>query len=282
MKRVIISLLFLATLKLCAQSSSPDGSKQKLSTQDVFDLMWSTQHISFGVFLTGCQRADLVKRSGKYEMSSSAQLGYEVRFNYYYNLDSKWSLLTGLYIGVYGRNYLLTIPKNDIDPSLDENYIDNGAATRSKDIFYISLPLGLQKKWWNDQKNRSWLAYIGTNINWPLSNQPDQFTEQLYIPGQGPTQILAMDISLNHNSKPWVTLETGTGYQWILFNKNMIAANIHLSVSFVKVANGIYHITVPNQPDSDGDYSVSTTNIGLGINYIFTGTRKKLHQLSNK
>ena len=279
-KKTVTTVLFISLLKIYAQPpSNTTGSMQKISLKDVIDLMYSGHHLSFGLYLTLCERAMISKTTGNYNMSSSPQLGYEFRFTYYYNINPQWSLVSGLYAGVCGRNYLLTIPKQDIDSSLNEDYVDNGAATREKDIFYISIPIGVQKRWWNNKLNGCWFADLGAGVNWSLSIEQDMLTEELYIPGQGLVQILSMNTTLNNNGKPWLTLNSGAGHQWVLSNKNILSANLNLFLSFSKVARGSYQITVPGQPVSEGEYSVSTTHIGLGVNYIFTGTKKKFKKL---
>ncbi|MFI5154384.1 MAG: hypothetical protein ACHQET_13680 [Chitinophagales bacterium] len=277
---VITPLLFFIVMDSCAQTDSGSSiTSKKLSAEDILEIMYSDHHFAIGGYLTFCQKAMISKSEGKYDMSSSAQLGFEVRLKYYYRIDSKWSLTSGVYAGACGRNYLLTIPGGDIDSSQKEDYIDNGAATRDKNLFYITVPIELQKRWWATKPDKCFFADIGLGINWSPS-ESDHFTEQLIIPGREPIQILEMNISLNNGGKPWLSFLSGLGYEWILSNKNMISANLNLSLSFAKVANGTYQITVPGQPVTLGNYSVTTSHIGLGINYVFTGARTRLKEIN--
>jgi len=282
LKRGILFLLISFCLHSRAQVTAFNlGEVHGTLNQDILDLMYSHSHLGIGGYLTLCEKANVTKTSGNYKMGASPQLGFGLQINYSYNINTKWSLVSGIYGNACGWNYLLTIPGKDIDSSLHEDYVDNGAASRDKNLFYITLPLEVQKRWWTKNLLTCLFANLGAGLNWSFSRD-DNFTEQIFLPGREPIQVLQMNLSLNNKGKPWISLQGGAGCDWVLSNMNMISVNLNFCLSFSKVADGTYQITVPGQPVTMGNYSVTTTHIGLGLNYIFTRTKKKLKSLQTQ
>ena len=147
--------------------------------------------------------------------------------------------------------------------------------------FYISAPLWLERRWRHNEKN-FWNLNAGINVRF----YPDDFSEILSstyydVNGQYVT-VVDMELEVGRAFKPWVNYNFGGGYSYFLKNNNFFRLNFLVNLSGTSIANGVYYINVTGKPVSTGTYKSNLSFVGLSLNYIFTGTNKRLFRQFKK
>jgi len=236
----------------------------------------------FGFYLSPyiSQKAKTVKQSGAYSLSTANSSGIEAGGNYFINFSDNYSLIVGAHAGFSGRNFKLFISKSEFTPNLQNEINYNGRVTKDYAI-YLSAPLWFEKRWIK-KNNVTWSIDAGINVRF----DPDE-TFYFYdyggidINGQY-DQVLNMDGEVGNNIKPWLDYNIGGGYSLFLSNYNFLRINLLANFSSTKVVNFNYTIDVTGKAQSTGTYSANLSYIGLSINYILTGTNKRLVRLYEK
>ncbi len=242
--------------------------------------LFSGSHFSFSVIPYLSQKAKITKESGEYALTSTIMHGIEAGGNYHINFNKNYSLVIGLHGGASARNANVFIHKEDFNPQLQVNVNDNGALTREYD-FYISAPIWFEKRWQCKNKNH-WSAIAGINVRFYPDDISDG-TGSTYpnVNGQN-VVVYEINLTIGNNYKPWINYNIGGGYSFLLKNDNFLRFNLLANFSSTKMVNGDYTITVTGKPESSGKYSANLSYLGLAIDYIFTGTNKRLRNLYEK
>lgn len=262
------SLFFLLSILVYtvsdAQAVKPD-----------LDLIFTRPQIRFSFNALGCAAADISQTTGPHALSASPQIGFAGAFNYLLTIDQHWSFLTGLNIGVTGRNYDISLSGDEFVPPLGYNLDGFGSISAVKDIWYLKVPIYIQKRWWVNPKSSFFYLEGGVYLGFGLNGTTDVESDYAFYPNGIPVNYLNMATSLNNNGKPWVGFGTIFGYQWLLKNLNFLGVHLGISYSTASVVNGNYIIVVPNQSVSTGSYQVKDQSVQLGFSYQLTRTRKR-------
>jgi hypothetical protein len=220
------------------------------------------------------QKAKCVRQSGDYPLNAAVSSGLEVGGNYFINFNNNYSLVVGAHAGFSGRNFILFIPKSDFSPNLENNIDFHGRVTKDYDL-YLSAPVWFEKRW-TRKNNSAWNADAGINIRY---DPDDAYYYYDYggidVNGQ-PVLVLDLGGFAGNNQTPWLNYNIGGGYSIFLSNYNFLRINLVANISATRYINFVYTIDVTGKPQSTGTYSSNLSYVGLSIDYILTGTNKRL------
>lgn len=219
-------------------------------------------------------KAIITKNIDKYSIKTSPQIGIEASINNYFYLDKSYSIILGLSFGLYLRNLNYVIPKNELNPQANEDFIWNGRL--AKDVnFTLGLPFLFEKKWFLKKKKGVILATGFTLRYAPVLH------EGIYLHWYN-TMPFQIELIVNPEERLWVNYNIGVGYSRPLKNKNLFKASLIGNISFTSFEKGNYQFTLPNQPIVEGLYQVKGSYIGLSFSYIVTGTNRILHKIKKR
>ena len=254
-----------------------DNWQQK---EDIFKkYVFKGNHIQFNFGLLSTFKAQLKETSGNHAVSSSATAGLLVSFKYQINFNDKYSLITGTEATLLGRNFNTSFSKYDFSPPLVSDYSTKGSSAMQDLV--LSLPVMLEKRWL--YSNRKFLfADAGLRFNFGLGADLDIYSIVLSNTANGIYEVGGVNVYANNNSKPWISFPINAGHAWLLKNNNLLQLAICSNISFTKYVNGKYHIDIPNQPLTEGDYSSTGSFIGLSLNYIFTNANYHIRKAREK
>lgn len=204
----------------------------------------------------------------KYRIESAPQLSFEALINYHYNFEKHFSLIFGLGGGVIGQNFDYFIPKEMFNPLPGYDVVTNTAVSREKELFYIRVPVELERIWGSRSRNY-WNTNLGLSILFSPQTEVESISSILLQNGQN-YQYLEVNQDNNNYGKPWLNYHAAGGYTWLL-RRNSIRANLKLNVSFTEFGSATYRFTFPNKPADVGRYGVNGSYLGLAISYIFSG-----------
>ena len=145
-------------------------------------------------------------------------------------------------------------------------------------VLYLSAPIWFEKRW-TKENNTTWNVDAGINVRFDPNEEGFEYdyggfeVNGQYIP------VLSMDGDIGNNQKPWLNYNIAGGYSIFLSNYNFIRINLLANFSTTKIVNFNYTIDVTGKPQSTGTYSSNLSYVGLSINYILTGTNKRLLKL---
>lgn len=270
--KVILGFLFVHLFLLL--------SMERVSAQAVSDsirnnFLFFKNHVSFSLMPAIVSNAS-TEGGERYNIGSSPQFGFDIGINYHYNMGKCYSLIYGLHGGVLGRNIEFSIPKNEFNPSTEEDIFSNKAPSRDMDLSYFKIPIELERRWVNAKK--IWNASVGVSVLYSFQNGGETSYILLYPSGQQ-TEYLYQEINTNNNNKPWLNYHLSGGRAWLLHNNNLLKANLVANVSFTDFAKGTYAFTIPGRPEVAGSYKVKGSYIGLSVSYVFTGVNNRLREL---
>lgn len=242
--------------------------------------LYSGSHFSLSLIPHLTQKAKTTRNTGTYAIGSSNMEGLEVGANYHINFSKSYSLLIGLHGGASGRNHRLFIPKEDYTPQLEHDVDDWGVMTRVFD-FYLSAPVLVEKRW-QHRGNNYWNLNAGVNVRYYPEDIGDESAYlQADVNGQM-VKVFSLDATVGNELKPWLNYNLGGGYSWLLGNNNFLRLNLLANFSPVKMVRGGYQINVTGKEPTTGTYSANLSYLGLSVNYIFTGSNKRLRKLYEK
>lgn len=244
-----LSILSLYTILSFGQSSD------SIHNAAVEKNLFNGSHFSFSVISFMSQKAKITKESGDYSISSTTMHGIEVGGNYHINFNKNYSLIIGLHGGTSARNYDLSIHKEDYNPQLQFDVVENTALTRQYD-FYMSAPIWFEKRWQCKNRNH-WNVLAGINVRYYPDDLSDE-TRSTYpdISGQY-IQVFDLNLEIGNNYKPWINYNIGGGYSFLLRNDNFLRFNLLANASYTKMVKGDYQITVTGKEPSLGKYSAN-------------------------
>ena len=224
-------------------------------------------------------KAQLTKISGDHPVSSSAAAGLQLSFKYQINFNDKYSLITGTEASLLGRNFNTSFSKNDFSPPLVSDYSTRGSSTIQDLVF--SLPVMLEKRWL--YCNTKFLfADAGIRLNFSLGADLDIYSIALLNTANGIYHVGGVNVYSNNDAQPWISFPINVGHAWLAKNNNLLQLAICSNISFTKYVNGRYHIDIPNQPLTEGNYSSTGSFIGLSFNYVFTNANYRIRKAYEK
>lgn len=272
MKHLFTILFFLFYLHSLAQNDKLQAS--------IKENLFNASHFSFTIIPYVVEKAGICYKTGEYTLGSSAMEGIEAGANYHYNFNDKYSVIIGLHGGAAARNFELRISKEDFNPQLQYDLEETGALTRIFDM-YIAAPVWFERRWRHKEKN-FWNLNAGINVRF----YPDEISEGYAsnyqdVNGQY-VRVLEMELEVGRSFKPWVNYNFGGGYSYFLKNNNFFRLNFLVNLSNTAIADGVYTINVTGKPSSTGTYKSKLSFVGLSLNYILTGTNKRLFKQFKK
>jgi len=241
--------------------------------------IFKSNHIQFNFALLSTFKAQLTKISGDHPVSSSAAAGLQLSFKYQINFNDKYSLITGAEASLPGRNFNTSFSKNDFSPPLVSDYNTKGSST-IQDLV-LSLPVMLEKRWL--YSNTKFLfADAGIRLNFSLGADLDIYAIALPNTANGIYNVGGVNVYSNNDANPWISFPINVGHGWLVKNNNLLQLAICSNISFTKYVNGRYHIDIPNQPLTEGNYSSTGSFIGLSFNYVFTNANYRIRKAYEK
>jgi hypothetical protein len=269
---LILSIFFCFVTLIPAFAQSNDLIKENISKA-----LFKGNYFSFYLSPYISQKAICINESGSYPLSASKSSGIEAGGNYFINFNENYSLIIGAHAGFSGRNFKLFISRSDFNPNLANDINFKGRFTKDYDL-YLAAPIWFEKRW--IKKNNSlWNIDAGINLRFDpneafyIYNYNGVDVNGQYVP------VLYMDGPVTNNKKPWINYNIGGGYSLFLSNYNFLRINVIANFSARKIVNFDYIINVSSKPQSTGTYSSNLSYFGLSINYILTGTNKRLLKL---
>ena len=254
--------------------------KVDLRKEGISKVLFKRNYFSFYLSPYVSKKGKTVYKSGPYSVSAANSSGIEGGGNYFINFNNNYSLITGAHAGFSGRNFKLFISKADFNPSLQNDINFRGRLTKDYDL-YLSAPIWFEKRWIK-KNNTTWNADAGINVRFD-PNEEFYFYDYGGIDINGQYDpVLSMGGYVGNNWKPWINFNIGGGYSFFLSNYNFLRVNLLANFSATKIVNFNYTIDVSGKPQSTGTYSANLSYIGLSINYILTGTNKRLVKLYEK
>ena len=229
---------------------------------------------SFYASYYASQKAKIVKESGEYSIRSTQVGGVEGGANFFINFNKDYSIITGLHAGASGRNAGTFIARSDFNPPLKKDF--NLPLAFGKDYaFYLTAPVWFEKRWGKRNFNH-WNVDLGVNIRYhPGDDSFGYFGVGEDVNGQ-PHQAFLMDGWVGNNIRPWLNYNIGGGYSLFLSNYNFLRINLIANFSATKIVKFDYTIDVSGRPQSTGTYSSNLSYVGMSLNYVLTGTNKRL------
>jgi len=162
----------VCNISLYAQSKV---SKRIIADEEPFV---AKRYFSVSVISLVAAKASIKGDTKKYSLQSAPQLSFEALVNYHYDFEKNYSLIFGVGGGVIGNNFDYVVPKEMFDPPTGFDIITNRAASRKKDLFYIKIPVTLERKWITNSGGL-WNADAGISIL--FSPQNDFKTEHVFF-----------------------------------------------------------------------------------------------------
>jgi hypothetical protein len=241
--------------------------------------IFKSNHLQFNFALLSTFKAQLTKISGDHPVGSSAAAGLQLSFKYQINFNDKYSLITGTEANLPGRNFNTSFSKNDFSPPLVSDYSTKGTSV-IQDLI-LSLPVMLEKRWLYSS-TKFLFADAGIRLNFSLGADLDIYSIDLSNTANGIYHVGGVNVYSNNDAQPWISFPINFGYAWLLKNNNLMQLAICSNISFTKYVNGRYHIDIPNQPLTEGNYSSTGSFIGLSFNYVFTNANYRIRKAYEK
>jgi hypothetical protein len=240
------------------------------------EIVFKGNHIQFNFSILSTFKARLTETKGDYPVKATATPGLLLGFKYAINFNNYYSLLTGPEAAIAGRNFIVSFYKNDFYPPLIKDYHFKGIDTYLADLI-LSLPVFLEKRIL--YSNTKYVFFqAGVRLNISTGADADYFDLLVMDTNNNFYHAANVDVMANNNAKPWISLPINFGHAWLLRNNNGLQLAITSNISFTKYVNGIYQVTMPNQPLTEGSYSSTGSYIGLCMNYVFTNANYRIRK----
>lgn len=223
----------------------------------------------FGINLTAAATAKAnIRGNAKtlYGLESKPQPLFEAGVTVYRALPHNWWFNFGLGGGVAAWNFDYYIPANSFSPPLTDELFNNGAASRQMDLFYVKLPVELEKRWVAKRGNQ-WNAAVGASI---LMAPPSDYGSGSVVWHQNDWYTYkGVEHDNNNGGAPWLNFHVAGGYSWQLRSGHLIRANAKASYSPTEFGLGSYQFLIPGKPVETGEFGVTGSYLGISLSYIF-------------
>ncbi len=256
--------------------TSGRGQVSIIEGKELLSTIYKRNHLSFTAGVHLAQKAKTTKETGNYPIGSQTQGGFEAGFNYHINFKNKpYSIIIGIHGVASARNFTLFIPKEDFDPPQQYDYMDNSALTRAFDM-HFTLPILFERRW-HSYKQNHWSLNGGPVLGYFPDDISEGWGGGIMTPG-GYAEVINLELEVTSDLKPWLGFSVNGGHSWLLRNYNMFRADFHFHYTSFNITKGVYQVTVPGQDVTTGTYKGRLSNIGISLNYIFTGANKTLRK----
>lgn len=244
------------------------------------ELVFKGNHIQFNFSILSTFKARLKETTGGYPVNTTITPGLLLGFKYQVNFNNQYSLITGPEATISGRNFNISFSKNDFSPPLTRDRSFHGKDSYMGDLI-LSLPVLMGKRILY-ANTRYFFANVGARLNVSTGADFDNFS--FYVENTNNSFHNAAEVSVyaNNDAKPWISFPINAGHAWLLKNNNILQLAICSNISFTKYVNGIYQVTIPNKPITEGRYSSTGSYIGLAINCLFTSTNYRIRKAYEK
>lgn len=227
--------------------------------------------VEFHLFGGFGSKSNVLPIDGNYPVSSKYSGNLKIASFFRYPFTEKINLLTGLEITLGSSNIYTNYPVKSINPIYTE---DKRLLKNKEGISLISLPVLFE---YNLESNRpiSYFFQGGLKLNYSLLQ--GYYGSGHIFSMADTTDISAFEESsrLNNNGKPWITTQLGFGIFWKLKNSGPIRTGLIADISFSKVVQGTYSVSIPGQPDTYGQYNNHLSSLGIVIGYGLNSRKKQ-------
>ena len=265
---IMVLCVFLTKVSLC--QLPPENLSGNTSRSINSELVMKRSKFGIEVTTSIVPKAKITREAGNYRLRSRFQSAYDAGINYIYDINKSLSFSSGFHVIIGIRNFFANIPDNDIP-----RFPSNPPVIEDKDLWSaVRLPLLVEKKI-NIKKLKTFSLKMGLNIQYSGFMQ-DESIDGLVIDSNRIINIFNAELSARNNNNPWITFLAGASKPFVLDNKNILSVGLQANISTTYFYKGSYIITIPNHPNTLGTYKISGTALGLSVQYIFTGTNKRL------
>jgi len=236
------------------------------------------KHNNFGVTLESniFSKGDIKTKTGNYHLYSKPHLSFNVGFTYTININKKMSVKSGLKFGLVKSNFYGDIPKNDLIQAGILRQDDSPPIVYFKEAYgKLSLSILMIRRLSVSETN-FWDIRYGLNINYSDFSGDEQIGMSVIDTSNQRIKFFSSIFKSNNNYNPWVNIMIGGAKNFVLKNLNLLTISFLLELGTSKFLTSDYEITIPNKPMTTGTYSVKSSSLGLSIEYIFTGTNKRI------
>jgi hypothetical protein len=275
MRYITFILFILAPYCTIAQSGVAAKTENKTIDKTKYinkKIGLKRSHVSLELSVAMQPKANISRTQGNYTLQSSHKPAYDGGLNYIYNINKDWSVSSGFHVVLGERNYFAHVPNEDV-----ASFRANGRLIIWDRSLWgaVRAPLLVERK---IKTTKAGLASFKAGLNLRYSG----FVTDLEMGGaildsnNNVTRIFSASFSGNNNDKPWLTVLAGASKLFVLDNKNILSIGLQADISTTYFFMGNYSITIPNKPVTSGTYKINGTSLGLAVQYIFTGTNKRL------
>lgn len=230
-------------------------------------------NFSFEISASVLPKARITRDSGNYNLQSRLQSAFDGGINYIYNVNRTLSISAGFHVIIGKWNYFSYIPPEDLKDfyNLTEPYL-----IEDKDIWgAIRIPFWIEKKL-NTKTNNPFSVKMGLSLRYSGFMTDEDFGWLISHPNGQVVEIFSARYQAKNDYKPWVTFLSGISKNFTLSNQNILSLGLVLDISNSYFFNADYTFKIPNQPITSGTYKINGSSLGLSVQYIFTGTNKRL------
>lgn len=221
-------------------------------------------------------KANIHTSEGYYRLNSKLHSSFSAGLNYIINLNNLWGIYSGLYLNITKGNFYKNIQNSDLMVTGIVRSQHTPPLIYYKDIYFRVVVPVMAVRRFHFHKFGFWDIQAGINLNYSGFSGDEGIIMSVGDTNNHQVNVFNADFKSNNNLKPWVSLSLGTSKNLLLKNKNLVAFSLFLELSQTDFLKSDYEITIPNKPITRGTYSVTGSGMGLSVQYIFTGTNKRL------
>jgi hypothetical protein len=221
---------------------------------------------SFGLSVLGAvySKTHISPSGGQYRLGGNPQLGYELILHYNYLFEKNFLLSFGMGGNLVAYNFNYDIEKDFFDPPTESNISSNKAASRYADLFSFKLEAEVQHK---IQTGARQGLSIGAGLSLLFAPAKDESISEYVFYPSGSTRYFLHRTQTIINRKPWINFQATLGYDWQLLNGQFLGVFTKINYSPVHFISGTYEVDPGNSSPALGEYFLTGTFIGAGINF---------------
>jgi hypothetical protein len=265
-------ILFISVSGHCQETSNLEKILNAQTMTNKKEIGLKRSNFSFEIAVAVQPKANISRTEGNYTLQSSHKPSYDGGLNYVHNINKDWLVSSGFHVVLGERNYFAHVPDEDV-----RSFFPTGRFIIFNKALWgaVRVPLLVERK---INTTKAGLASLKAGLNVRYSG----FVHDLEMGGaildsnNNVTRIFSASFSGNNDDKPWITFLAGASKLFVLDNKNILSIGLQADISTTYFFMGNYSITIPNKPVTSGTYKINGTSLGLAVQYIFTGTNKRL------
>lgn len=269
----------LAAIALISFISSYAQQPDSLDKNAIKELLFSSPHLSFSITPFLPPVFTITNTSDQYIYTPVKFIGFEAGIHYRINLGNNYTIVTGVNAGVSKRGFHFFISKEKFTPTLWSDMDIKRSDMTNRTNHFISIPATIEKQW-ETKKGNYWHLLTGISLRY-YTAEKSLATWRTQDESFSPYAILFLEHEMikNNTKKLLPGLNTGAGYSILLKNHDLLRLNLNANLSPAKLIVANYKVPISNQEPLTGTYTLHTSYVGLGVEYIFTGARKKIRDM---